>query len=267
MIFNKKWTLKHKGKVNKSELSEKINISPEISQILKNRGIEDEKSAEIFMNPSLDYLRDPFLMKDMKKAVERIQKAIENNESIYIYGDYDVDGVSSTSILYLYFDSINYPVSYYIPNRLEEGYGINEDAIRKIHEQGCNLIISVDCGITSVKEVELANELGIDVIITDHHECQSEIPNAYAVINPKQEDCNYPFDMLCGCGVAFKLIQALTPEEVFKTSMYDYLEIATLATICDIVPLVDNSKKWFKTYERREKSRIKRAYQSMWCRH
>ena len=242
MIFNKKWTLKHKGKVNKSELSEKINISPEISQILKNRGIEDEKSAEIFMNPSLDYLRDPFLMKDMKKAVERIQKAIENNESIYIYGDYDVDGVSSTSILYLYFDSINYPVSYYIPNRLEEGYGINEDAIRKIHEQGCNLIISVDCGITSVKEVELANELGIDVIITDHHECQSEIPNAYAVINPKQEDCNYPFDMLCGCGVAFKLIQALTPEEVFKTSMYDYLEIATLATICDIVPLVDENR-------------------------
>lgn len=242
MIFNKKWTLKHKGKVEKDELSEKIKISPEISQILKNRGIEDEKDSEIFMNPSLDYLRDPFLMKDMKKSVERIQKAIENKENIFIYGDYDVDGVSSTSILYLYFDSINYPVSYYIPNRLEEGYGINEEAIRKIHEQGCNLIISVDCGITSVKEVDIANELGIDVIITDHHECQSEIPNAFAVINPKQEDCHYPFDMLCGCGVAFKLIQALTPPEVFKESMYDYLEITTLATICDIVPLVDENR-------------------------
>ena len=242
MIFNKKWTLKHKGEVEKDELSDKIKISPEISQILKNRGIKDERDSEIFMNPSLDYLRDPFLMKDMDKAVDRIKKAIDNNESIFIYGDYDVDGVSSTSILCLYFDSIDYPVSYYIPNRLEEGYGINEEAIRKINEQGCKLIISVDCGITSVKEVELANELGIDVIITDHHECQSEIPNAYAVVNPKQEDCNYPFDMLCGCGVAFKLIQALTPEDVFKTTMYNYLEIATLATICDIVPLVDENR-------------------------
>ncbi|MGL5330575.1 MAG: single-stranded-DNA-specific exonuclease RecJ [Peptostreptococcaceae bacterium] len=242
MIFNKKWTLKHKGKVEKNELSDKIKISPEITQILKNREIEDEKDAEIFMNPSLDYLRDPFLMKDMDKAVDRIKKAIENNESIFIYGDYDVDGVSSTSILCLYFDSINYPVSYYIPNRLEEGYGINEDAIRKIHEQDCKLIISVDCGITSVKEVDIANDLGIDVIITDHHECQSEIPKAYAVVNPKQEDCHYPFDMLCGCGVAFKLIQALTPEDEFKTSMYNYLEIATLATICDIVPLVDENR-------------------------
>jgi len=231
-MYNKKWTLKHKGKVEISE----------INQILKNRGIEDEKDKEIFMNPSLDYLRDPFLMKDMDKAVKRIQKAVENNETIFIYGDYDVDGVSSTSILCLYFDSINYPVSYYIPNRLEEGYGINEDAIRKIHNEGCNLIISVDCGITSVNEVNLANELGIDVIITDHHECQSEIPNALAVVNPKQEDCHYPFDMLCGCGVAFKLIQALTPKEVFKTTMYDYLEIATLATICDIVPLVDENR-------------------------
>ena len=231
-MYNKKWTLKHKGQVEESE----------INQILKNRGIESEEDKEIFMNPSLDFLRDPFLMKDMDKAVKRIENAIENNETIFIYGDYDVDGVSSTSILCLYFDSINYPVSYYIPNRLEEGYGINEDAIRKIHKEGCSLLISVDCGITSVKEVELANELGIDVIITDHHECQSEIPNAYAVINPKQEDCNYPFDMLCGCGVALKLIQALTPKEVFKTTMYDYLEIATLATICDIVPLVDENR-------------------------
>ena len=242
MIYNKKWTLKHKGKVKETDLSKKINISPEISQILNNRGINNEKDAEIFMNPSLEYLRDPFLMKDMDKAVKRIKKAIENNENIYIYGDYDVDGVSSTSILYIYFKSIDYPVKYYIPNRLEEGYGINEEAIRKISSDDCNLIITVDCGITSVKEVEIANELGIDVIITDHHECQSEIPNAYAIVNPKQEDCNYPFDMICGCGVAFKLIQALTDKEEFKTSMYNYLEIVTLATICDIVPLVDENR-------------------------
>ena len=242
MIYNKKWTLKHKGKVQITDLSKKINISPEISQILNNRGIDNEKDAEIFMNPSLEYLRDPFLMKDMKKATDRIKKAIDNKERIYIYGDYDVDGVSSTSILYLYFKSIGFQVKYYIPNRLEEGYGINEEAIKKIHDDGCDLIITVDCGITSVKEVDLANELGIDVIITDHHECQSEIPNAFAIVNPKQEECNYPFDMLCGCGVAFKMIQALTDEEEFKTSMFDYLEIVTLATICDIVPLIDENR-------------------------
>lgn len=242
MIFNKKWTLKHMGSVNDNDLSKKLKISPQISQILKNRYIDNEKDAEIFMNPSLEYLRDPFLMKDMKKAVDRIKKAIKNNENIWIYGDYDVDGVSSTSILCIYFDSINYPINYYIPNRLEEGYGINEESIKHIHSQGCNLMISVDCGITSVKEIDLANELGFDVIITDHHECQSEIPNAYAVINQKQEDCNYPFDMLCGCGVAFKLIQALTPKEEFKTSLYNYIEIVTLATICDIVPLKDENR-------------------------
>ena len=242
MIYNKKWTLKHKGKVKRTDLSEKINISPEIGQILHNRGINDEKDAEIFMNPSLEYLRDPFLMKDMKKATDRIKKAIENKERIYIYGDYDVDGVSSTSILCIYFKSIGFPVKYYIPNRLEEGYGINEEAINKIYNDGCDLIITVDCGITAVKEVELANKLGIDIIVTDHHECQSDIPNAYAIVNPKQEDCTYPFDMLCGCGVAFKMIQALTDEAEFKTSMFDYLEIVTLATICDIVPLIDENR-------------------------
>ena len=230
------------GNVCEDELSRKLKISPEISQILKNRNVYSEKDAEIFMNPSLEYLRDPFLMKDMDKAVDRIKKAIDNNEKIWIYGDYDVDGVSSTSILCIYFDSINYPVNYYIPNRLEEGYGINEEAVRYIHSQGCNLMITVDCGITSVKEIDIANELGFDVIITDHHECQSEIPKAYAVINQKQEDCHYPFDMLCGCGVAFKLIQALTPEDEFKNSLYNYLEIVTLATICDIVPLVDENR-------------------------
>lgn len=241
-MFNKKWTLKYKGIIKEYDLGKKMKISPEIGQILKNRGVNNEEDAEIFINPSLNYLRDPFLMKDMKKAVDRIKHAVENNQKIWIYGDYDVDGVSSTSILCIYFDSIGYPVKYYIPNRLEEGYGINEEAIRVLKDQDCDLIISVDCGITSVKEVELANELGIDIIITDHHEVQDQIPNAYAVINPKQKECNYPFDMLCGCGVAFKIIQALTPKEDFGISMHKYLEIVTIATICDIVPLVDENR-------------------------
>jgi len=238
----KKWTLIHRGKPDVTDETEKFKLSPEISQILENRNINSEEEIKLFTNPSLDYLRDPFLMKDMGKAAERIKKAIELNERVWIYGDYDVDGVSSTSVLLTYFKSINFDVKYYIPNRLEEGYGINKEAIEYINSEGCDLIISVDCGITSVDEVEYANELGIEMIITDHHECQSEIPNAYAVVNPKQDDCNYPFDMLCGCGIAFKLVQALTPPEVFKTTVYDYIEIATLATICDIVPLVDENR-------------------------
>ena len=242
MLYKKKWTLKHFGKIKENKVGTQVGISPEISQILKNRDIITEKDAEIFMNPSLDYLRDPFLMKDMQKGVDRIKKAIEKKERIFIYGDYDVDGVSSTSILVLYFKSIGYDVKYYIPNRLKEGYGISIEALEKINEIGCDLLISVDCGITSAKEVEFAKTLGMDVIITDHHECQDEIPDAIAVINPKQEDCTYPYDFLCGCGVAFKLIQALTPPEVFRESMYDYLEIVTLATICDIVPLKDENR-------------------------
>ena len=242
MLYKKKWTLRHFGKIEQDKMSEKIGISPEISQILKNRDIITEKDAEIFMNPSLDYLRDPFLMKDMQKGVDRIKEAIEKNQRIFIYGDYDVDGVSSTSVLVLYFKSIGYDVNYYIPNRLKEGYGISVEALEKINEMGCDLLISVDCGITSAKEVEFAKELGMDVIITDHHECQDEVPDAIAVINPKQEDCTYPYDFLCGCGVAFKLIQALTPPEEFKTTMYNYLEIVTLATICDIVPLKDENR-------------------------
>lgn len=238
----KKWTLIHKGKPELTEEAKKFKISPEISQILKNRKVDTEEDIKLFTNPTLDYLRDPFLMKDMEKAVDKIKKSIKLKERIWIYGDYDVDGVSSTSILITYFKSIGYDVRYYIPNRLEEGYGINKEAIDHINSEGCDLMISVDCGITSVEEVEYANELGITVIITDHHECQSEIPNAYAVINPKQSDCNYPFDMLCGCGIAFKLIQALTPKDEFKEKVYDYIEITTLATICDIVPLVDENR-------------------------
>jgi single-stranded-DNA-specific exonuclease len=209
---------------------------------MKNREIDTFEKANLFLNPSIKNLRDPFLMKDMRKSVDRIKKAIENNEKIWIFGDYDVDGVSSVSILSIYFKDIQYPIEYYIPNRLEEGYGISEDAIREINSKGCDLLISVDCGITSVKEVELANSLGMDVIITDHHECQDEIPNAFAVINPKQSDCEYPFKMLCGCGIALKLIQALTPKEEFESKIQNYIEIASLATICDVMPVVDENR-------------------------
>jgi len=236
------WTYSNIDDVKVEELAEKLNISKATAKILLNRGLEDIDRASKFIRASLEDLYDPFLLKDMDKAVERIGSAIDKGQGIWIYGDYDVDGVSSTSILVKYFRSIGYPANYYIPNRIEEGYGINPDAIQEIHNKGGGLIITVDCGITSVKEVALANSLGIDMIITDHHECQGQLPEAYAIINPKQEDCQYPYEMLCGCGIAFKLIQALTPANVFKKQLYDYIDIVALATIADIVPLVDENR-------------------------
>ncbi|MEG0250034.1 MAG: single-stranded-DNA-specific exonuclease RecJ [Peptostreptococcus sp.] len=238
----KKWTLLKKTKASGNKFTRQLNIDDNIAQIMLNRNISEYEDIEMYINPSFDFLRDPFLLLDMQKAVSRIKLAIEKNEKICIYGDYDVDGVSSTSILKIYFESIGYPVDYYIPNRLEEGYGLNKEAIDCVYNMKTDLMITVDCGITSVSEVDYANKLGIDVIITDHHECQSEIPNAYAVIDPKRKDCEYPFKGLCGCGIALKLINALSGKENFKENINDYLEIVSLATICDIMPVLDENR-------------------------
>lgn len=223
-------------------LSENLGITKTTAKLLLNRGIRELKEARVFLNPSLNELHDPFLLKNMDKAVERIQSAIKRKESIWIYGDYDVDGVASVSIMLKYFNSINYPASYYIPNRIEEGYGINKNAIKTIANESGNLIITVDCGITSVDEVDYAKELGIDIIITDHHHCHDILPKAHAIINPKQSDCKYPCDILCGCGVAFKLIQALTPKDIFLSNIYKYLDIVSIATVADVVPLIDENR-------------------------
>lgn len=236
----KKWTLKTKTQNAESIVGNGYTISKEVAQIMKNRDVLG-KDLEMYIKPNIEFLRDPFLLKDMDKATNRIKSAIENKEIIYIYGDYDVDGVSSTSILVLYFDSIGYEVNYYIPNRLEEGYGLNIDAIDELKANGAELIITVDCGITSVREVDYANELGIDVIVTDHHECQEKLPNALAVIDPKREDCSYPFKGICGCGVALKLIHALSGDAFFA-DVERYLEIASIATICDIMPVLDENR-------------------------
>ncbi|WP_101773080.1 single-stranded-DNA-specific exonuclease RecJ [Peptostreptococcus faecalis] len=238
----KKWTVISKHKPKGNEYTKKLGISDEISQIMTNRNISECDDINMYINPSFELLRDPFLLKDMDKAVERIEAAISNSEKICIYGDYDVDGVSSTSLMMIYFDSIDYPVEYYIPNRLEEGYGLNNEAIDQIKKLDVDLILTVDCGITSVNEVEYAKELGIDVIITDHHECQNELPNAYAVVDHKRPDCEYPFKGLCGCGIAFKLIHALSGDKVFKENIDNYLEITSLATICDIMPVLDENR-------------------------
>lgn len=237
----KKWILNSLKQPMGNDVTRSMNISDEIGQIMINRDICDLETVEMYVNPDISKLRNPFLMKDMEKACDRIKKAIRDKEKICIYGDYDVDGVSSTSILKIYFESIGYPVEYYIPNRLEEGYGMNIDAIEQIHKMGVDLIITVDCGITSVSEVEYAKTLGIDVIITDHHECQGEIPKAYAVLNPKRPDCSYPFKGICGCGVCLKLIHGMSGDSFYK-DINKYLEIVSLATICDVMPVLDENR-------------------------
>lgn len=238
----KKWILKTKTAPKGNISTEKLGINKNIAQILINRGIDEYNDIRMYASPSFEFLKDPFGLKDMDKAVDRIQEAMSKGEKICIFGDYDVDGVSSTSILKLYFSSIGYQVDYYIPNRLEEGYGLNIEAVDHVASMGTNLIITVDCGITSVKEVDYAKSLGMDVIVTDHHECQEEVPRALAVINPKQEGDTYKFKGICGCMVALKLIHALSGEEEFKKDIYRYLEIVSLATICDVMPVLDENR-------------------------
>ena len=182
-------------------------------------------------------------MPDMEKAVSRITKALKNNENITIFGDYDADGITSTTILKRFFHDINKECNVYIPNRLNEGYGLNKNAIKKLSEDGTNLIITVDCGITAIEETKYAKELGIDIVITDHHEPGEEIPDAEAVVDCKRKDNKYPFRELAGCGVAFKLTQALCKNlDLNENQALKYLDIACVGTISDVVPLVDENR-------------------------
>ncbi|MBQ7718804.1 MAG: single-stranded-DNA-specific exonuclease RecJ [Clostridia bacterium] len=213
-------------------LSRRLKISPAISMAMLNRGINAD-NAEEFLHPSV--LHDPFLMADMAKGTERLKRAIENREKICIYGDYDADGVSSSAMMYGYFAAKGIECDVYIPSREGEGYGVNADAVRKIAEGGADIILTVDTGISAVFEAELAKELGIDMIITDHHECGDNIPDACAVINPKRRDCGYPFKMLAGAGVAFKLICAMEGDS--GACLKAWGEYVAMATLADVVPL------------------------------
>lgn len=215
----------------------------ELTQILLvGRGIKDSNSAQIFLNPSYDdHTHDPFLLNDMGKAVERILSATENKEHIVIYSDYDCDGIPGGVIFHDFFKKIGYEnFSNYIPCRHEEGYGLNLSAIEKVSKENAKIIITVDCGITDVKPVELANSLGIDVIITDHHLQNGKLPRAYAIVNPKLDNNKYPYKFLCGAGVAFKMVQALISKGNFNINNgWDkwLLDMAGLSTIADMVPL------------------------------
>ena len=193
-----------------SRLVVKLGISQLVAQLLINRGIETEDAAHAYLYPRLDQLHSPFLLHGMEQVVERIRLAMKRGEQIWIFGDYDVDGTTATSLLISTFRHLDFPVKPYIPNRFEEGYGLNKEAIKKLKENGCDLLITVDCGITSIEEVGFANTLGIDVIITDHHQPPpGSLPPAVEVITPKMPESEYPFDGLAGVGLAFKLAHGL----------------------------------------------------------
>lgn len=241
--MNKKWEYYEAQKEKVEEISNKFNISKLLAKILVNRDIVEDEEIKIFLNPTRNDFYDPFLMPDMEIAVNRIIKAIENKEKVVIYGDYDVDGITSTTVLKKFLAERGLDVGYYIPNRLEEGYGLNKEAIEEIINQKYTLMITVDCGISGIEEIELCNKLGIDTIITDHHEQLEELPKALAVIDAKRRDNTYPFRGLAGCGVVFKLIQAISMRLGLDDKEYlKYLDIVCVGTISDIVPLVDENR-------------------------
>jgi len=234
-----RWTLKEKPQAAETEALQKaLNVDATTAILLLQRGIKTFEEAKTFFRPSLTDLHDPFLMKDMDKAVARIEKAIANNENILVYGDYDVDGTSSVALMSTYLKSIHNLVYTYIPNRYDEGYGVSYKGINFALENNFTLIVALDCGIKAIDKVAHAKELGIDFIICDHHRPGAKIPDAAAVLDPKREDCNYPYKELCGCGVGFKLIEALASKEG-KTAedLTEYLDLVATAIGADIVPI------------------------------
>ncbi len=232
------------------EISEKMGLCRPTAQLLVNRGCETVEDAADFIEKRTEQLHDPFLMKDMEKAGKRIIETAGKGKKIVIYGDYDVDGVTSVSILYMYLTDMGADVGYYIPSRLGEGYGMSEASLRRLAGEGYGLIITVDTGITSFEEASLIGELGMELIVTDHHECHNELPEAYAVVNPKQPDCPYPFKELAGVGVVYKLISALEmlrhPErgmyECIKSVSDRYIDLVAIGTVADVMPLRDENR-------------------------
>ncbi|CAH8286924.1 single-stranded-DNA-specific exonuclease [Mariniflexile fucanivorans] len=234
-----RWTLKPKPESEKIEALQKaLQVDAVVATLLLQRGIETYEEAKAFFRPSLNDLHDPYLMKDMDKAVARIEKAMADKENILVYGDYDVDGTTSVALMASYLKSKYNLVYTYIPNRYDEGYGISHKGINFALENNFTLIIALDCGIKSVDKVAYAKEIGIDFIICDHHRTADAIPNAVAVLDPKREDCNYPYKELCGCGVGFKLIQALAQKDgETAEDLIDYLDLVATAIGADIVPI------------------------------
>lgn len=242
-MMNKKWEINKPDEEKVKEIENKHQINSLLAKILVSRGITEEKDIEQFLNPTRKDFYDPYLMPDMEKAVERILKAIENKEKVLIYGDYDVDGITSVTVLKSFLEERGLKVDEYIPNRLDEGYGLNRAAVEKIANEKYTLMITVDCGISAIEEVKYANELGIEVIVTDHHEPGEKLPEAIAVVDAKRKDNQYPFRNLAGVGVVFKLTQAISKKLGLEEKEFlKYLDIVCIGTISDIVPLVDENR-------------------------
>ena len=239
----KKWQIYEVNEEEIEKISEEYKINKLLATILSNKGINTKEKIDLFLHPTRNDFHNPYEMPDMEKAVDRIIQAKEKNEKIIIYGDYDVDGITSITVLKSFLKDIGIEAAYYIPNRLNEGYGLNIPAVEKIAADGYNLMITVDCGITCIEEIKRANELGMDVIVTDHHEVGDDLPKAVAVVDCKRKDNKYKCRDLAGVGVAFKLSQALAMRlDLDEKEYLKYLDIVCIGTISDIVPLVDENR-------------------------
>jgi single-stranded-DNA-specific exonuclease len=244
-MVEKRWIFKPNPSNNTvEELVRTIQISPEIATLLGQRGITSFDEAKTFFRPSLDQLHNPFLMADMDKAVARLTEAIERQEKILVYGDYDVDGTTSVATFYGFLHNNVYQnLEFYIPDRYTEGYGVSQKGIEYAYENGFKLIVSLDCGIKSTDKVQWAKEHGVDFIICDHHRPDSDLPPAVAVLDPKRDDCGYPFKELTGCGVGFKLLQAYCQvHDISESLLLPYLDLVVTSISCDIVPIVGENR-------------------------
>jgi single-stranded-DNA-specific exonuclease len=241
--MEKRWNLISTDSNNTRALQDALKIHPILCALLVQRGITDFEAAKKFFRPQLEHLHSPWLMKDMRKAVDRINVAIQKNQKILVFGDYDVDGTTSVATLYQFLKQLSQNIDYYIPHRYKEGYGVSKIGIDFAKENEFDLIISVDCGIKSTDLIAYAKELGIDFIICDHHLPDPLLPPAVAILNAKQIDCTYPYKELCGCGVVFKLITALAEEHQLPAESYlQYLDLVATAIAADIVPITDENR-------------------------
>ena len=239
-MSRKKWLTAHIDKDLAAQVAESHSLDPFVSLILASRGITDYEDVEEFFEPDFCFC-DPYLITDMDKAVERIEKAIENGEKICVFGDYDADGVTSTTLMYLYLSSCGADVVYYIPDRVSEGYGMNCSAIQKLANQDVKLIVTVDNGISAIEEIDYAKTLGIDCVVTDHHKVGDTLPDAVAVVDPHREDCNLHFKDWAGVGVAFKVVCALEKGD-YSEILNDYADIIAIGTVADVVDLKDENR-------------------------
>lgn len=241
--MQKKWKIKETDNQIVNNLADSLGVSQSIAHLLVIRGVTTFDEAKQFFRPDFSQLHNPFLMKDMQKAVDRIKTAIEKNEKILVYGDYDVDGTTSVAMLYTFLTTLTENIDYYIPDRYTEGYGISLQGIDYAKENNFTLIIALDCGIRAINQVNYANEKEVDFIICDHHNPAKEIPNAVAILNPKQKDCDYPFKELSGCGVGFKLIQGYSEKNnITFDKIQSLFDLLVLSIAADLVPMIDENR-------------------------